>query len=210
MLDIDTNACQTHHITAPVPKVGTDAPCCCSGEIREEFKFGHGGARPGAGRKPKPIVITEPEPIRWYCVRTEYAAELHADVAIRVAGFETFFPLLWVPPVDAHRTADGRAIPAKPPRLLPLMPRYLLVRFARTNPSWRAICNLRGVEKVFSTHPERPTPIPDRDIDALRVGLAPNGVLYPPKRPERDKSAKRRWVDMATALLSMVEAGDSG
>jgi hypothetical protein len=65
---------------------------------------------------------------------------------------------------------------------------------------------MRGVERIFSTHPERPTPIPDKHIEALRVGLGPNGVLYPDKKPERAKAAKKKWVDMATALLTMVGA----
>lgn len=221
MLDADTNPCQTKPITAPVPEVGIVEPCQGYGETdRTENRRGRPRItteRPwdaqGISRstyyerlKPEPVTVPEPEPLRWFCVRTEYAAEVTADMAIRTAGFETLFPLLWVPPTAARLTAEGRAIPAKSERLAPLLPRYLMVRFVRTNPTWRAICTMRGVERIFSTHPERPTPIPDRDIEALREGLAPNGALYPPKKPERGKSAKKRWVDMATALLTMVGA----
>lgn len=206
MLDNDANPCQTRQITAPIPEVGIAEPCQGYGETSVEFKFGHGGARPGAGRKPNPVIVPEPEPLRWFCIRTDYGAEITADMAIRTAGFETLFPLLWVAPVAARLTDQGRAIPARSERLVPLLPRYLMVRFVRTNPTWRDICTMRGVERIFSTHPERPTPIPDRDIEALREGLGPNGVLYPPKKPERGKSAKKKWVDMATALLTMVGA----
>jgi transcription antitermination factor NusG len=221
MLDNDANPCQTPEITAPVPEFGIAETCASHGENdRTENRRGRPRItteRPwetqGISRSTyyerllkAPVTYAEVEPLRWFCVRTSYGDELHADVAIRTAGFDTFFPLLWVAPTASRLTDAGRAVPAKSERLVPLLPRYLLVRFVRTDPSWRAICTMRGVERVFSTHPERPTPIPDKHIEALREGLAPNGVLYPPKKPERGKSAKKRWVDMATALLTMVGA----
>jgi transcription antitermination factor NusG len=215
MLDIDANPCQSDVITVAVSsKGGTGAVVSMSAIVPLISKWGgpranSGGSRPGAGRKPKPPTIPAytPEVPRWYCVRTEYGAEISADMAIRTAGFTTLFPLLWVPAVAARRTELGRAIPATPERLIPLLPRYLLVRFNRADPSWRRICTMRGVERLFSTHPERPTSIPDSDVAELTRDLAPNGCLYPPAVPERAVAAKRRWVDMATALTAMqVEA----
>ncbi len=216
MLDTDASPCEKASLTVPVFSFEeTDAAQVVSegGEKtsnRGGPRPGLGGPQPGSGRPrkvPQICIVPEIEPIRWFCVRTEYAAEITADMAIRNAGFETLFPLIWVAPVGAHRSADGRSIPARSERLVPLLPRYLLVRFCRTDSSWRDICTMRGVERIFSAHPERPTPIPDKDIDDLRRDLAPNGVLYPPKAPERAKNAKKRWVDMATALLTMLEHG---
>lgn len=168
-----------------------------------------GGPQPGSGRprKIQPIAPTQisyaVDTPRWYCVRTDYGAETAVDMAIRTAGFETLYPMEWVPPVAARRTADGRAIPARSERLEPLLPRYLLVRFDRSNPSWRFIPTMAGVERVFSTHPERPTPIPDRDVEDLRKTLAPNGVRYPDADPEPAARTKKRWVGMLEALASM-------
>lgn len=203
MLDTAPDSCQIAIITASVPQFGADMPCASHGENRALIKFTHGGYRPGAGRKPKTAPLAPTSELRWYCVRTDYGAETRADMAIRTAGFQTLYPLLWVAPVAARRTELGRAIPATSERLVPLLPTYLLVRFDRADPSWRRIPTLRGVERLFSTHPERPTAIPDRDITELTRDLAPNGCLYPAALPERAIAAKRKWVDMATALLSL-------
>lgn len=165
-----------------------------------------GGPQPGSGRPRKIFsapVYAEPA-LRWYCVRTEYGAETDVDVAIRNAGFETFYPLLWVPPVAARRSEAGRAIPATSERMIPLLPRYLMVRFDRSLLDWRHICTMRGVERLFSTHPERPIPIPQRDIDALRITLAPNGALYPMAMAVT-VGAKRKWTNMVEALKSLQD-----
>lgn len=176
------------------------------------IKFAHGGARPGAGRKPKPLlpfaISYATDTPRWFCIRTEHGAETAVDVAIRKEGFETFFPMCWVPPVAAHVTSSGRAIQATSERLVPLLRSYALARFDRSDPSWRRIASLRGVERIFGTSPEWPTPIPDSQISKLREGLGANGVLYPPKQTETD-SGKKRWTDMATALLRFVETSDA-
>lgn len=225
MLDTDANPCQSDVITVAVsskggtgavvsaplsdrttnprgrPRITTARPWDIQGISRSTY---YERIRPAL---PPTIPAYVPEVPRWYCVRTEYGAEISADMAIRTAGFTTLFPLLWVPAVAARRTELGRAIPATPERLIPLLPRYLLVRFNRADPSWRRICTMRGVERLFSTHPERPTSIPDSDVAELTRDLAPNGCLYPPAVPERAVAAKRRWVDMATALTAMqVEA----
>lgn len=217
MVDTSGNMCQHDVITGSVPNDMEPMPCNSYGteapktSKRGGPRPGFGGPQPGSGRprKPKPIAPTQisyvTDRARWFCVRTEYGLETEADVAIRSAGFQTFFPLEWVPPVAARRTADGRAIPARSERLVPLLPRYIMVNFSRTDPDWRAIPTMRGVERVISASPERPTPIPDLEIEKLRQGLAPNGCLYPPTAHE-PSGVKKRWVDMATALLRFVEA----
>ncbi len=164
-----------------------------------------GGARPGAGRKPKPLPVVAPSIPRWYCVRTDYGAETHADHAIRQAGFETLYPLLWVAPVVARRTELGRAVPATSERLVPLLSSYLFVRFNAHNPSWRHITTMRGVSCILSAAPERPTAIPDAEIACLRSTLAANGCKYPDADPEPAARLKKRWVTMLDGLAGLMQ-----
>lgn len=169
---------------------------------------GFGGPQPGSGR-PRKLIIAPIRPtyaadgnLRWFCIRLPYLSDeaaLDVDTAIRNSGFETFYPKVWVPPVAAHRTAAGRAIQARSERLVPLLRSYALVRFDRTTPSWRRLAAFGQVMGAA----EWPTPIPDADIARMRKGLAANDCLYPPALPERATEAKRKWVDMATALLSL-------
>jgi transcription antitermination factor NusG len=205
-VDKPDGVCQQAITSETVSLLGETGVVGTQRETDGVIKFTHGGVRSGAGRKPKPLAPTQisyaVDTPRWYCVRTDYGAETAVDMAIRTAGFETLYPMEWVPPVAARRTVDGRAIPARSERLEPLLPRYLLVRFDRSNPSWRFIPTMAGVERVFSTHPERPTPIPDRDIDDLQKTLAPNGVKYPDADPEPAARTKKRWVNMLEALAA--------
>lgn len=202
MVDISGNPCQYEIITAPVPQFGTEMPCASHCGTHGEIKFTHGGYRPGAGRKPKPTPIAPAsyDTPRWFCVRTEYGCETQVDVAIRGAGFETLYPLLWIPPVVAGRTELGRATPATSERLVPLLPRYVLVRFNVADPKWRYIPTMPGVERLFSMSPERPSPIPDKDVALLRQGLAANLTLYPAAVPEPAARVKKRWVSMLDGL----------
>lgn len=160
-----------------------------------------GGPQPGSGRPRKmPQVAYAPSELRWFCVRTEHGGETHADRAIRGAGFQTLYPLLWVPPVAARRTELGRAIPATSERLVPLLPNYTFVRFDASDPSWRHISTMRGVSCILSSAPERPIPIPDVEIENLRATLAPNGCKYPDADPEPAARVKKRWVSMLDGL----------
>lgn len=214
MIDIARNVCQFDVITAPVPQFGTEMPCASHGDKLPPIssKWGgyrpnsggpranSGGARPGAGRKPKPAATSEPSELRWFCIRTEYGAETHVDTAIRSAGFETLYPLLWVAPVAARRTESGRSIPATSERLVPLLSSYTFVRFNVTDPSWRHIATMRGVACILSSSPERPIPIPDVQIVSLRKTLAPNDCKYPDADPEPAARVKKRWVSMLDGL----------
>ncbi len=144
-----------------------------------DFKFAHGGARAGAGRKPNAPPPTYVDIEHWYCVRARYGGDITADIAIRRAGFTLFTPSLWKPGTPARRDRHGALRPARPERIVPLFPRYLFVRFRRVADTWRPIWELPGVECILSTAPETPTPVPDGAIDLIRGLCAPNGCVYP-------------------------------
>jgi transcription antitermination factor NusG len=171
----------------PIPGFGVVAPSLRRLESGLEIKSGGwGGSRPGAGRKPiTPAILAEDLPIsepRWYCVRADYGYELRADIEIRRAGWELFNPSIWKPPTNPRRDAYGVVHPAKPARIVQLFPRYCFVKFVASDPKWREIAHLPGVERIMSTSPLRPIPVPEEAIDKVRSLLAPNGCLYPPKQ----------------------------
>ena len=137
---------------------------------------------------------------RWYCVRTEYGQELRADIEIRRAEWELFNPTIWKPPIPAKREANGVVRPAREARIVQLFPRYMFVRFLASNPRWREIAHLPGVERIMSTSPLRPTPVPDEALEVVRSMLAPNGCLYPPKQMPRGPK-------LATGTKIRIESG---
>ncbi len=138
-----------------------------------------GGARAGAGRKPKAAPPAYVDIERWYCVRTRHGAEITADFDIRRAGFTLFSPSLWKPGTPARRAWDGSLRPARPALIVPLFRRYLFVRFRRDADDWRSIAHLPTVDRIFSSTRGQPTPVPDGAIDLIRSLCAPNGCVYP-------------------------------
>jgi transcription antitermination factor NusG len=138
-----------------------------------------GGVRAGAGGKPRPVVLqaARADPLLWYCVRTDYAGEMTADLKIREAGFTVFAPMQWQPAQPARR--DGRYFrPARPARTGLLFARYMFAQFRRSDP-WQAIHNLPGVDCILGTAHDRPSPMSDQAILAVRGMCLENGCRYP-------------------------------
>jgi transcription antitermination factor NusG len=155
------------------------------------IKFAHGGVRPGAGRKPAPVITAQPitDVPRWYCVRTGHGAELTADIEIRLAGFTLFAPSLWKPATPARRDAKGAMHAAKPARIVPLFPRYLFVQFVRAADAWQQIRRLPGVDGFIGASDENPSTVPEQAIALLRRMCQPNECVYPPKTNLQDLHA---------------------
>lgn len=144
------------------------------------LKSGPGGARAGAGRKPKPIIVSLPDTTpRWFCVRTSYDAERRAAIGIGLLGFPVFSPSMWRPGYETRRYTNGSVRPARPSRVVPLFRRYIFTNFCPSDPDWRAIWRLEGVDCLLS-QAEMPIPVPDQAIAIVRALCSPNGCIYPP------------------------------
>jgi transcription antitermination factor NusG len=190
MLDMPVDMCQIDVITAPVPQFGTEMPCASHSISVQRIKAGSSGRVPSCeGRKPlkhpDPIAYEAAPGVRWYCVRTDYGHETTADFEIRRLGLPVFL-------LQEFRLAQtdrkGVVKPGSYDRIVPVFPRYLFTAFDIAEPTWRHIPSRRGVELIFGTGPERPTPIPHKVMDILLAQCAPNGVIYPP-----EKAAKTRF-----------------
>ncbi len=155
--------------------------CVSNSPTAGAIMFLHGGARIGAGRKPRLVLPPAADIDRWYCVYTRQGGELLADIEIRRAGFTTFAPLVWKAATLPRRNSRGAVRPGKPDRIVPLFPRYLFVRFNRGSPDWARIAGLRGVEYIVGATPQTPRPVADETIDLIRgiPGMAVNGCVYP-------------------------------
>jgi transcription antitermination factor NusG len=158
--------------------------CECSSENSESFKFGHGGARIGAGR-PRNVPRAAVDVERWYVARCHHQQINVADRAVREAGFPIFAPTIFRPARPARRDSTGAMRPTRPARVDFLLVRYLLVRLNLSDPSWRVILGCDGIERVISGgyidgRPGVPIAVPDSAIDWMKTLLSPDGCLYPP------------------------------
>lgn len=155
---------------------------------RDVFKLasGWGGARVGAGRPRKPRVgPVARDGFHWYVVRTRAGEIVLADREIREADFLVFAPMIFKLSVAPRRLANGSIRPGKPDRVEFLLVRYIIVSMDVSDPSWRRILTLPGVERVISGgHAENggvgiPIPVRDDAIDWLRSLLDAGDIIDP-------------------------------
>jgi transcription antitermination factor NusG len=99
---------------------------------------------------------------RWYCVQTVRGRESEVRDRLEAQGFGTFLPLVQV-------ARDGKAV------MEVAFPSYAFVRFDVAAQQWRCIHSTRGVRRLFSTAPERPTPM----RDAAFARLLAEGIAKP-------------------------------
>lgn len=180
----------------------TGEPECLGHSVSPTLiKLGHGGARKGAGRKPlkhpEPIADAVAPGVRWYCVRTDYGHEVTADFEIRRLGLPVFL-LQEFRPAKADRKGVVKA--GCYDRIVPVFPRYLFTAFDIAEPTWRHIASRRGVERIFGTGPERPTPVPQAAIDVLLLQCAPNGVIYPPEKAVKSGKPQFPGVEVGASV----------
>lgn len=167
------------------PHIGVLAPRGSRSRNPALFKFGHGGARPGSGPKPRtpPVPIVTPHELHWYCVRAGHGEELTADIAVRLAGFPVFNPSIWLP-AEPQRRDGPRIRPAKRDRVEPLFRRYFFTELDLAGSDWRVIRSLPGVDCLISHPgapgmPDVPSRMPDNAIPRLRERCDENDCIYP-------------------------------
>lgn len=151
----------------------------------EISKFGWGGPRPngggarkGAGRKPKSALAQEriaasirsinrpaADGARWYCVAVVPHMATEALGELVKQGFTA-----WTPRVD--QPGHG----STPPRRLALFPGYLFVRFSLTYDPWWQINGTPGVRGLFPIAGEKPWPVPKAEMTRLFDACDAEGV----------------------------------
>lgn len=112
--------------------------------------------------------------MHWFAIQTRPNAEAVAESNLRALQVETLLPLARRPVRHATRT----------PRLAlrPLFPGYLFARFCAAI-SLRAVTYSRGILRVLGGAPDRPWPMDDAIVAAIRQRLNPEGWMEFSERP---------------------------
>ena len=106
--------------------------------------------------------------IRWHCAWTHQQRERIAANAIQAQGFEAYLPLyLQLRQWSRHE-------------IVPLFPRYLMVRFDPDRDDWGRIRAARGVAGIIRHAADKPTPLPDLAITELLARTSVRGIVDDP------------------------------
>ena len=140
-----------------------------------------GGARPGAGRKPKAPAAIVPMPlgIRWYVIETYPQAERQAAYDLARQGWRAYLPLI------AVRKRDRITPTMFHKALVPMFGGYLFVQFDRDAGAWGPIRECQGVRNVLRDTHGKPQPITSGFVEALISGDADRLELKEARREPR-------------------------
>jgi transcription antitermination factor NusG len=135
---------------------------------------------------------------RWYAVAAKYRQEEAAALAVQALGFPFFLPMV------------PNLLPKGGVELRPLCAPYLFVEFDAANDPWHAINRQQPVRDrgvLYLSDPCRPTPVPDRMLDALRTAIAKRGSEL---NAVRDPVAELVAIGASVRLIGGVAAGKAG
>lgn len=118
---------------------------------------------------------------RWYVVQTHRGAERLAVLELANQDFPTLLPLRCLAPKPDEPSGPRRHRRREAaPRIVPAFPGYLFVLFDQAAQPWRRIHGTRGVRRLFSTSPERPTPVPVGVVERLMAKLSAQNIADVP------------------------------
>jgi len=156
-------------ITAPEwdgPGLETsNAPECGSyAQNQGLIKMQHGGARSGAGRKPRSLFCQDVDfGARWYAVVTHAQAEMWALQNLVRQGYDAYLPMIEEERRDKVTPTITRIVSSV------MWPGYVFVFADIRRDNWRPIAHTNGVRSILGTHPERPAPLPVGLLEAIQA-----------------------------------------
>ncbi len=127
--------------------------------------------------------------MRWYVAYTQPNGEWKAVAHLRRQGFEAYLPLCRAIRRHSRRQEVVRRA---------LFPRYVFVGLDLAADRWRAVNGTVGVSRLVSRG-ERPAPLPDDVIAALRAGEDAEGLVSLTSLVLFDPGARLRVLDGAFA-----------
>jgi transcription antitermination factor NusG len=107
---------------------------------------------------------------QWFVLWTHSHSERLVHDQLAGKGFEMFLPTIktW------SRRKGGQA-----PIALPMFPGYVFLRHPMDKRSYVEIAKARGLVRVLGERWDRPAPVPDDEIDAIRRVVASDVPVFP-------------------------------
>ena len=128
------------------------------------IKMQHGGARSGAGRKPRTLFCQDVDfGPRWYAVVTHSQAEMWALQNLVRQGYDAYLPMIEEERRDTVTPTMQRIVSTV------MWPGYVFVLTDIRRDNWRPIAHTNGVRSILGTHPERPAPLPVGLLEAIQA-----------------------------------------
>lgn len=112
--------------------------------------------------------FTDINNIHWYAVYTRCHHERATNKILTDLGITTFLPEILV----SSKRRDRKILIKRP-----LFPNYLFVQLDRTKENWLKVYRTYGVVRICGNG--RPTPIPDEDINSIRIFVESDRNIYP-------------------------------
>ena len=143
----------------------SNAPECGSyAQNQGLIKMQHGGARSGAGRKPRSLFCQDVDfGARWYAVVTHAQAEMWALQNLVRQGYDAYLPMIEEERRDKVTPTITRIVSSV------MWPGYVFVFADIRRDNWRPIAHTNGVRSILGTHPERPAPLPVGLLEAIQA-----------------------------------------
>ncbi|MCK4252296.1 UpxY family transcription antiterminator [candidate division WOR-3 bacterium] len=104
----------------------------------------------------------------WYAAYTRPNHERVVDKLLRDKGIGTFLPKVIVP----SRRRDRKILIKRP-----LFPNYLFVELNQARGNWMKVFRTPGLVRICGN--ERPMPVPDEDIESIRIFVNGDRNIYP-------------------------------
>lgn len=150
-------------------------------------------SEPSAEHPPHSTALSD---TRWYCVAIFSNLERTAQASLNDLGLSTLFLKI------ATRVPGSSLDSLEPWRIRSLFPGYGFVAFDQDLDPWQKISDVNGVYRLFRHAPEKPTPLPSKDIEALRDQADQFGVIYP--RPKKLISKGARCKPMVAPYENLT------
>ena len=104
----------------------------------------------------------------WYAAYTRPNHERIVDKLLREKGIGTFLPRIMVP----SRRRDRKVLINRP-----LFPNYLFVELNQVRGNWMKVFRTSGLVRICGN--EKPTPVPDEDIESIRIFVNSDRNIFP-------------------------------
>ncbi len=104
----------------------------------------------------------------WYAAYTRPNHERIVDKLLREKGIGTFLPRIMVP----SRRRDRKVLINRP-----LFPNYLFVELNQIRGNWMKVFRTSGLVRICGN--EKPTPVPDEDIESIRIFVNGDRNIFP-------------------------------